>query len=116
MRAAVVEQQEKWFLSMAVSSLQTATIEHDALLQQAVDFTRGKSPASFDQWFSGVQFEGLLDGVLCLRVRDEFVREWVEDHFLPTLTDHLRERTGWSIQVAWSLGGSLERPVVKRPS
>ena len=63
----------------------------DVLWQQAVELTREKSPASFDQWFSGVQFDGLTDGVLSLRARDEFVREWVDDHFLPTLTAHVAD-------------------------
>ena len=58
---------------------------------EAIAFTREKSPASFDQWFSGVQFDGLTDGVLSLRARDEFVRQWVEDYFLPTLTEQLRD-------------------------
>jgi chromosomal replication initiator protein len=82
----------------------------------AVAFTRGKSPASFDQWFSGVQFDGLTDGVLSLRARDEFVRQWVEDYFLPTLGDRLRMQTGLSIQVRWCIDGALDRPVADRPA
>lgn len=88
---------------------------HDELWDDAVAFTRGRSPGSFEQWFSGVQFEGLTDGVLSLRARDEFVREWVEQHFLPTLSDYLRAQTGLSIQTAWTVGGDLERPVVDGP-
>src|SRR5271165_1505091 len=65
----------------------------EALWEQAVAYTREKSPASFDQWFAGVQFDGLTDGVLSLRARDEFVRQWVEDYFLPTLAERLREKT-----------------------
>jgi len=84
--------------------------------KRAVAYTREKSPASFDQWFSGVQFDGLTDGVLSLRARDEFVRQWVEDYFLPTLSEQLRNETGLSIQVRWSIDGSLERPVADRPS
>jgi chromosomal replication initiator protein len=83
---------------------------------EAVAFTRDRSPGSFDQWFAGVQFDGLLDGVLSLRARDEFVREWVDDYFLPTLTDHIRGQTGWSIQVAWTVDSALDRPVVDQPS
>jgi chromosomal replication initiator protein len=83
---------------------------------EALSFTREKSPASFDQWFSGVQFDGLTDGVLSLRARDEFVRQWVEDYFLPTLTERLRDRTGLSIQVRWIIDGSLEHPVADRPT
>src|SRR6478672_6396111 len=86
-------------------------MHHDTLWNEAVAFTRAKSPASFEQWFSGVQFDGMTDGVVCLRARDEFVREWVDQHFLPTLVDYLRSQTGWSVQVAWSVGGDLQRPV-----
>jgi chromosomal replication initiator protein len=82
--------------------------------ETAVEYTRGRSPGTFDQWFGGVQFEGLTDGVLSLRARDEFVREWVEEHFLPTLTDHLRAQTGWSIRIAWSVGGEIDEPVSSR--
>ncbi|HSO30913.1 MAG TPA: chromosomal replication initiator protein DnaA, partial [Labilithrix sp.] len=59
----------------------------------------------------GIQFDGMTDGVVSLRARDEFVREWVDQHFLPTLVDFLRSQTGWSVQVAWCVGGDLERPV-----
>jgi chromosomal replication initiator protein len=58
-----------------------------------------------------VQFESLTDGVLTLQARDEFVRQWVGDHFLPTLTDQLRLHTGLSIQVRWTIGGAMDRPV-----
>ena len=83
---------------------------------QAVAFTRDRSPASFDQWFSGVQFDGFTDGVLSLRARDEFVRQWVEDYFLPTISEWLRAHTGLSIQVRWTIDVALERPVADRPS
>lgn len=88
----------------------------EQLWAEAVAFTREKSPGSFDQWFSGVQFDGLTEGVLGLRARDEFVREWVDEHFLPTLTDHLRSKTGLSIQVAWTIDGVLDAPVSARPA
>jgi chromosomal replication initiator protein len=83
---------------------------------EAIAFTREKSPASFDQWFSGVQFDGLTDGVLSLRARDEFVRQWVDEYFLPTVNEQLRDRTGLSIQVRWSIDSGLERPVADRPT
>jgi chromosomal replication initiator protein len=90
-------------------------MSHDQIWEAAVTFTRERSPASFDQWFSGVQYEGLTDGVLSLAARDEFVREWVDDHFLPALTDFIRNETGWSVQVAWCIRGALENPVVEAP-
>jgi chromosomal replication initiator protein len=83
---------------------------------QAVAFTRDRSPASFDQWFSGVQFDSFTDGVLSLRARDEFVRQWVEDYFLPTISEWLRAHTGLSVQVRWVIDVGLERPVADRPS
>ena len=86
-------------------------MQHDTLWNEAVAFTRAKSPASFEQWFSGIQYDGMTDGVVSLRARDEFVREWVDQHFLPTLTDFLRSQTGLSIQIAWCVGGDLDRPV-----
>src|SRR5271165_5905745 len=72
--------------SPAATALSVTTIESERSWTDAVAFTRDRSPASFDQWFSGVQFDGLTDGVLSLRARDEFVRQWVEDYFLPTVT------------------------------
>ncbi len=83
--------------------------------ERALAFTRSKS-TSFEQWFAGVQFDSLSDGVLSLRARDEWVREWVDQHFLPTLADHMRGETGWSIQVAWTIDGALDNPVVREPS
>ena len=83
---------------------------------QAVAFTRDRSPASFDQWFSGVQFDSFTDGVLSLRARDEFVRQWVGDYFLPTIGDWLEGHTGLSVQVRWSIDGALDQPVADRPS
>ncbi|HEY6460100.1 MAG TPA: chromosomal replication initiator protein DnaA [Polyangiaceae bacterium] len=90
--------------------------EAERAWSEAIAFTREKSPASFDQWFSGVQFDGLTDGVLSLRARDEFVRQWIEDFFLPTLTDRLRDHTGLSIQVRWAIDGCLAHPVADRPT
>ncbi len=83
--------------------------------ERALAFTRSKS-TSFEQWFAGIQFDGLSDGVLSLRARDEWVREWVDQHFVPTLADHMRSETGWSIQVAWTIDASLANPVVREPS
>ena len=100
-------------LSKGFHSLERMGMQHELLWNEAVAFTRAKSPASFEQWFSGVQYDGMTDGVVSLRARDEFVREWVDQHFLPTLTDYLRSQTGWSVQVAWTVGGELQRPVAE---
>lgn len=78
---------------------------------EAVAYTRSLSPATFDTWFAGVQFDDLTDGVLSLRATNEFVQEWIELNFLPTLTARLRELTDWSIQVVWLLDPQLMRPI-----
>jgi chromosomal replication initiator protein len=80
--------------------------------EQALAFARSKS-TSFDQWFAGVQFDGLSDGILSLRARDEWVREWVDLHFIPSLAAHMRNETGWSIQVAWTIDSGLDNPVIR---
>ncbi|AUX38624.1 chromosomal replication initiator protein DnaA [Sorangium cellulosum] len=88
--------------------------EPRAIFDQAIEHTRTLSPATFDQWFGGVQFDDLTDGVLTLRVQNEFVLEWVRDNFLPALTDKIRELTGWSVQVAWTVDQNLEAPIARR--
>src|SRR4051812_16145731 len=86
-----------------------------AIFDRAVEHTRALSPATFDQWFGGVQFDDLTDGVLTLRVQNEFVLDWVKQNFLPSLTDKIRELTGWSVQVAWTVDQHLEAPISSRP-
>src|SRR5690242_770257 len=88
--------------------------EAHAIFDRAVEHTRGLSPATFDQWFGGVQFDDLTDGVLSLRVQNEFVLEWVKSNYLPTLSDKIRELTGWSVQVAWTVDQNLTAPVSNR--
>jgi chromosomal replication initiator protein len=90
--------------------------EARALFDRAIDHTRGLSPATFDQWFGGVQFEDLTDGVLSLRVQNEFVMAWVKENYLPTLLDKIRDLSGWSVQVAWLLDTHLDAPIASRPS
>lgn len=84
------------------------------LFEQAAAHTRALSPASFDQWFGGIQFDDLTDGVLSLRAQNEFVLEWVRDNYLPTLLAELRSLSGWSVSVAWTLDPQLTNPVAAR--
>ncbi|HVZ34325.1 MAG TPA: DnaA N-terminal domain-containing protein, partial [Polyangiaceae bacterium] len=65
--------------------------------QRALERARQRSPASFDQWFSSVQFDGLSDGVLGLTARDEFVRDWVKTHFLPAMLGDLEQSIGRAV-------------------
>jgi chromosomal replication initiator protein len=102
-------------MSMSDHSLSGAAWSPRELWEKAVAHTRTRSPSSFDQWFAAIQFDDLTDGVLSLRARDEFVLEWVRDHFVPTLAQAIRDLTGWSVQVAWSIDPDLASPVCERP-
>src|SRR5688572_6813028 len=105
-----------WFCLADDRAVMTSIPKQDprAVFDQAVEHTRGLSPATFDQWFGGVQFDDLTDGVLTLRVQNEFVLEWVKANFLPALTDKIREMTGWSVQVAWTVDQNLDAPISSR--
>ncbi|HEY3496998.1 MAG TPA: chromosomal replication initiator protein DnaA [Polyangiaceae bacterium] len=83
--------------------------------RRAAEQTRSRSPASFDQWFSGVQLDGVEGSAILLAARDEFVRDWVRDHFLPDMLDTLRRLMGGSdgpaLEVKWRIAGEITRPV-----
>ena len=86
----------------------------ESLFTQALDQTRGRSPASFEQWFTSIQFEGFEHGVLGLTARDEFVRDWVKAHFLPDLLTNLGRLSGEAsaaLRVNWAISNRLVRPV-----
>jgi chromosomal replication initiator protein len=81
---------------------------------KAVDQTRTRSPASFEQWFSSIQFDCLENGVLQLTARDEFVRDWVKTHFLPDLVGNLNvllESRDPGIRVEWRISSEVKNPV-----
>ena len=82
-----------------------------APVYRALLATRERSPASFDRWFSAVQFDDFTDGVLSLRAKDSFVRDWVSEHYLPSVVQSLRGATELSIQLAWTLG-EIEHAIV----
>jgi chromosomal replication initiator protein len=83
---------------------------------QALDHTRSRSPATFEQWFASVQFDGVEAGIVCLTARDEFVRDWVADHFLPTLKGRLEDLLGGELAVRWQVDKNLVAPVCPPPS
>ncbi|MFO0588915.1 MAG: chromosomal replication initiator protein DnaA [Polyangiaceae bacterium] len=82
-----------------------------AVFAKAVEETRALSPATFEQWFGGIQFDDLTDGVLSLRAQNEFVLDWVRDNYLPTLAEQIRKLTGWSVQTRWTIDPRLAKPL-----
>jgi chromosomal replication initiator protein len=87
--------------------------------QRALQNARVRSPASFDQWFSSVQFDGLSDGVLGLTARDEFVRDWVKTHFLPAMLGDIEQALGigrdGALRVDWRISSKLSMPIGSLP-
>jgi chromosomal replication initiator protein len=83
--------------------------------REALEHTRSLSPASFEQWFASVQFDGYRNGVVELTARDEFVRDWVKAHFQPTLVKRMRELAGEptadALRVEWRISSDLANPV-----
>src|SRR5690606_5005451 len=90
------------------------------LWTEAVEHTRRRSPASFEQWFSSVQLDSFDGRVVRLAARDEFVRDWVKTHFLPELLAKLEQRlreTAVSgehdgvVTAEWRVDPALVRPI-----
>src|SRR5690349_19914086 len=83
--------------------------------QHALQNARLRSPASFDQWFSSVQFDGLTNGVLGLTARDEFVRDWVKTHFVPAMIGDIEQAAGVGpescVRVDWHISSQLAAPI-----
>ena len=87
---------------------------HLSLWKQAVARTKSRSPGSFERWFSSVQYDGLVENVLTLTARDEFVRDWVKEHFIPDLLSNLEamsESSSESLRVEWKIAKVLDTPV-----
>lgn len=93
-----------------LTSMLSSPAAHD-FWTQALAHTRSRSPATFEQWFSSIQFDGVEAGVLRLSARDEFVRDWVREHFLPTLVGQLRELLGEELSVQWNIAPQLTSPI-----
>jgi len=105
----------------------TPQIQSDAFhraaeaFRRAAEATRRRSPASFDQWFSGVQLDRIDNGVVSLAARDEFVRDWVKNHFLPELLEAMKGFLGGepspALEVRWRISADIPAPVSEpRPS
>ena len=82
--------------------------------ESAVHELQRKAPAAFERWFGLVQFDGLTDGVLQLRAQTPFVRDFVTAHYLPLLTERIRESTQWNVEVTWVVDAQLFSPIATR--
>lgn len=94
----------------------------EQLFDQAVEHTRRRSPASFEQWFTSVQLDSIDGNKVCLAARDEFVRDWVRTHFLPELLHKLEQllaesglHEGTPPSAEWRIDPQLSRPICAPP-
>ena len=97
-------------LSQVAQSSPTGS-ELAPLWDEALTRARHASSPAFDQWFSSVQLDRLEPGQLWLRARDEFVRDWVCQHFQPVLAQTLTALMGSPVQVHWTVSADLSRPI-----
>ncbi len=123
--AQVVVNEESWSATLPIAQASRgiegadsllSSSEHEAEWLLAVQAVRDRSPGSFDQWFSGVQFDAFVDGIVSLRARNEFVRDWVDEHFAPALRASLEITTCLSIRFVWSIDAALTCAMVERPT
>ncbi len=89
----------------------TSRLSPRQAFDEALAHTRSLSPATFDTWFAGVQYDDLSAHTLSLRAANEFVQDWVETNFLPTLLARLEEVLGHAVEVRWVLDPDLPRPL-----
>ena len=99
---------------ISVNSVMQDSSEMQDLWLRAVAKTKSRSPVTFEQWFSGVQFDGLNENVLRLSARNEFIRDWVQDHYVPDLIDQLAASLGGlRVAVKWKVQRELKCPVIE---
>jgi chromosomal replication initiator protein len=101
-------------LSLHVVTGSTAPELLDAW-DRAVSVLHERFDSTFAQWFSGVQFQGIESDVLHLAARDEFVRDWVRDHFQIELVEALQHSMGVRVKVQWQVRSELENPICSPP-
>ncbi|MBI5508495.1 MAG: chromosomal replication initiator protein DnaA [Deltaproteobacteria bacterium] len=54
-----------------------------------------------DTWLAPVRLVGLANGTATLEVRDQFFRDWLNDHYLDFIRAGLKEVTGEHLAVDW---------------
>ncbi|MDP7037952.1 MAG: chromosomal replication initiator protein DnaA [Myxococcota bacterium] len=63
-------------------------------------------------WFKPIQPREIVDGTLILAVRDQFFRDWLSDHYLDFIRDHLNDIAGENLALDWSLDPTIKAAMV----
>ncbi|MBX3183193.1 MAG: chromosomal replication initiator protein DnaA [Polyangiaceae bacterium] len=82
----------------------------------AIERTRKACPGTFEQWFCSIQLDHIAPGRLELAARDEFVRDWVRDHYLSTLVGAIEGLAGGPTKISWRISSELDTPVCEPKS
>lgn len=102
-------------MSLQVAKESVGTLELAAAWEHALDELRRQSAAAFAQWFASVQLDALEQGQVMLAARDEFVRDWVRDHFQFELVEAMRSELGEPVSIVWRIAPDLAEPIHQAP-
>lgn len=62
-----------------------------------------------ETWLRPVQVRSLHDGVVTLEVRDQFSRDWLNDHYFEFIREGLSEQVGQPVSVSWAINPELQK-------
>jgi chromosomal replication initiator protein len=60
-----------------------------------------------ETWMRPIQFQSFIGGVVTLAVADQFSRDWLNDHYLSFIRDHLAELIGAPVAVDWLIDSKI---------
>ena len=93
------------------SSAHDPTSTWNAFLDASKD---GISKHVLDTWLAPVRCLSLENGTATLEVRDQFFRDWLNDHYLDFIRDGLKALTGEAPAIEWVMNPT--RPSADQPS
>ncbi|MGB8222430.1 MAG: DnaA N-terminal domain-containing protein, partial [Polyangiales bacterium] len=65
------------------------------LWEKALDRLKGNlSPENFETWLRPVQFGGIENDALVLRIPNQFFAEWITAHYLDMIVETLQAEAG----------------------
>ncbi len=85
------------------------TIDPQALWTEFLSLARNKvSTHVWQTWLLPIQAREVVNGTIILAVRDQFFRDWLCDHYLDFIRDHLSELAQEQLAVDWALDPTIK--------
>ncbi len=83
----------------------------------ALSEIRGKiSAESYETWLAPIQFGGIQDSTVLLRIPNRFYADWIRAHYVDLITQSLCGQTGQqSLEVKWEVDERLSDRIETRP-